>query len=475
MTPDSEDLWFAPLGGCGEIGMNFNLYGHDGQWLIVDCGLTFSDHVPADESTPNSDPGSTKPATSQKTSRQASARRDVQMANPAFIAERSDDIAGLIITHAHEDHIGAVPYLWPELKCPIYTTAFTAYILRRKLAEFNLLDQVNIRVIDTGDVIDIGPFTVEWIAMTHSVPEPCGLLINTAAGQVYHSGDWKLDDDPVVGSSYNGKRCEELGKLNIDAMVCDSTNATVSGTTPSESQLFSGLYKLVNNAPGRVVVTCFGSNLARVATIADIASQTGRHVGMLGRSMINMVSAGKATGLLNTDISIVEARHLGYLPPESVLLLVTGSQGEPRTALHRLSTNSLFDMQLDPGDTVIFSSRVIPGNEESIQALIERLESLGVTVFGEHNVSELIHASGHPASDELHTMYQWVQPQLVIPVHGETTHMQANADIAKKAGIPRQLQGRNGDLFIIAPNKAIRRGALPSGRLGLQGNQLVPI
>ena len=467
MKPDSEDLWFAPLGGCGEIGMNFNLYGHNGQWLIVDCGLTFSDHVPAAE---------TKPTTEvHKTSQQASARRDVQMADPAFIAERSEEIAGLIITHAHEDHIGAVPYLWPELKCPIYTTAFTAYILRRKLSEFNLLDQVNIRVVDTGDVIDIGPFSVEWIAMTHSVPEPCGLLINTSAGRIYHSGDWKLDDHPVVGNTYNGKRCEELGKLNIDAMVCDSTNATVSGTTPSESELSSGLHKLVDNAPGRVVVTCFGSNLARVATIADIATQTGRHVGMLGRSMINMVTAGKATGLLNNDISIVEARHLGYLPPESVLLLVTGSQGEPRTALHRLSTNSLFDMQLDPGDTVIFSSRVIPGNEESIQALIERLESLGVSVFGEHNVSELIHASGHPAADELHTMYQWVQPQLVIPVHGETVHMQANAHIAKKAGIQRQLQGQNGDLFIIAPNKAIRRGALPAGRLGLQGNKLVSV
>lgn len=462
MTPDKEDLWFAPLGGCGEIGMNFNLFGHDSQWLIVDCGLTFSDH-----------PESTQAAEEQ--SQKHFSRRDVQMADPAFISERADSIAGMIITHAHEDHIGAVPYLWPHLKCPIYTTAFTAYILRRKLAEYDLVAEVPIRIIEAADTIDIGPFNVEWIAMTHSVPEPCGLLITTEAGTVFHSGDWKLDDHPVVGTTYDSARCQALGGMKIDAMICDSTNATVEGKTPSESELQAGLSELISNAPGRVVVTCFGSNLARVATLANIATDTGRHVGMIGRSMINMVNAGRATGLLDTDINIVEARHLGYLPPESVLLLATGSQGEPRTALHRLSTNTFRDMNLEPSDTVIFSSKVIPGNEESVGSLIERLEAMDVTVYGEHNVEALIHASGHPSADELLTMYQWVQPEVLIPVHGEHHHMLANAALAKQAGIARQINGENGDLFIISPNKAIRRGVVPTGRLSLQNNKLVPV
>ncbi len=480
MTPEKEDLWFAPLGGCGEIGMNLNLFGHNGQWLIVDCGLTFSDipekqsDVASDGAITASEARSIRPAPQVDGVAAAQSRRNVQMADPAFIADRADAIAGMVITHAHEDHIGAVPYLWPQLKCPIYTTAFTAYILKRKLAEYNLLDEVTIRIVDAGDVIDIGPFNVEWINMTHSVPEPCALLIKTDAGTVFHSGDWKLDDQPVVGAPYNKARCTELGAVEIDAMICDSTNATVTGKTPSESELYAGLHQLISNSPGRVVVTCFGSNLARVATLAKIAEATQRHVGMIGRSMINMVNAGRATGLLDTDISIVEAQHLGYLPPESVLLLATGSQGEPRTALHRLSTNTFRDMQLEPSDTVIFSSKVIPGNEASVAALISRLEDMGVTVFGEHNVESLIHASGHPAAEELITMYQWVQPDMLIPVHGEPQHMQANAALAKRAGISMQIQGENGDLFIIAPNKAIRRNVLPTGRLTLQGRKLVP-
>ena len=467
MTPDKEDLWFVPLGGSGEIGMNLNLYGHDGQWLIVDCGLTFSDKPPAKSG--DATPDIPNPPNPKHT------RRDIQMADPAFIAERASDIAALIITHAHEDHIGAVAYLWPQLRCPVYTTAFTAYILQRKLAEANLTNDVEVYIVDTGDSKNIGKFNVEWIAMTHSTAEPCGLLITTAAATVFHTGDWKLDPRPVVGETFDGDRYRELGDLRIDAMVCDSTNANVPGSTPSESELYDGLKSLISNAPGRVVVTCFGSNLARVSTLAQIAADTGRHVGMIGRSMINMVNAGRATGLLTTDISIVEAGHLGYLPPESVLLLATGSQGEPRTALHRLSTNTFRDMELEPSDTVIFSSRVIPGNEDSIAAITERLESMGVAVFGEHNVEALIHVSGHPAASDLEAMYEWVKPDLVIPVHGEPEHMQANTELAKRSGVPRQIQGTNGDLFMIAPNKAIRRNAVPVGRLTLHGKKLVAV
>lgn len=455
MTPDSEDLWFLPLGGCGEIGMNFNLYGHAGKWLIIDCGLTFSDMPDAEGN-------------------RHGQRRHVQMADPEFIAARSEDIVGMIITHAHEDHIGAVQYLWPQLKCPVFTTAFTANILQRKLSETTFQAEVPVRVVESADCIDIGPFNVEWISMTHSVPEPHSLLIKTPAGVALHSGDWKLDSTPVVGKPFDIERCKTLAAENIDAIICDSTNATVKGRTESEADLYPGLKKLVENATGRVVVTCFGSNLARVATLARIADETGRHLGLLGRSMINMVSAGRATGLLPVNDVSVDSQHLGYLPPETVLLLATGSQGEPNTALHRLSINAFRDMELNAGDTVIFSSRVIPGNETAVEALVARLETLGVKVHSEASSELPIHASGHPAADELRTMYEWVQPQVAIPVHGEAQHLQANVQIASDAGVSRQLCGENGDLFTIAPTKSIRRNAFNVGRLTLQGTKLIP-
>jgi ribonuclease J len=455
MTPDSEDLWFLPLGGCGEIGMNFNVYGHDGQWLIIDCGLTFNDRT--------DDAGN------------RGRRRTVQMADPAFITARKDDIAGMIITHAHEDHVGAVQYLWPQLQCPIYTTAFTAAILQRKLAETTFAADVPVRVVESADRIDIGPFNVEWIGMTHSVPEPHSLLIKTGAGTVLHSGDWKLDPTPVVGQPFDEDRCKTLASDAIDAIVCDSTNAVTKQRTRSEAELYDGLQQLVAEASGRVVVTCFGSNLARVATLARIAQETGRHLGLLGRSMINMVSAGRATGLLPVDDVSVDPAHLGYLPPETVLLLATGSQGEPGTALHRLSTRSFRDMELEAGDTVIFSSRVIPGNESSVDAMIERLRNMEVNVFTDENSALPIHASGHPSAEELHQMYQWAQPDIAIPVHGEAEHLEANVKVANSAGVSRQLCGRNGDLFVIAPNKAIRRNAFTVGRLALQGSKLVPV
>lgn len=457
MTPDSEDFWFLPLGGCGEIGMNFNLYGHNGKWLIIDCGLTFED---APDTTNN---------------KGGRGNRHVQMADPEFITSRRDDIVGMIITHAHEDHIGAVQYLWPQLKCPIYTTEFTGNILHRKLSETSFHEEVPVRIVERGNQIDIGPFQVEWIGATHSVPEPFSLLITTPVATVLHSGDWKLDHTPVVGLPFDSNRLQSLGDVQIDAMVCDSTNANVEGTSPSEASLYPGLKKIVENATGRVVVTCFGSNLARVATLARIAQETDRHLGLLGRSMINMVSAGRACGLLPFNDASVDPAHLGYLPPETVLLLATGSQGEPRTALNRLSVNNFRDMNLQEGDTVIFSSRVIPGNETSVEALIARLEEQGINVFTERNSDLPIHASGHPAADELRTMYGWIKPDVLIPVHGEPEHMQANVAIAKEVGIERQLSGENGDLFTIAPNKSIRRNAFPVGRLTLQGNKLVSV
>jgi len=453
MTPDVNDFWFLPLGGTGEIGMNLNLYGHDGRWLMVDCGVTFEANTDLDGEL-------------------IEARAPIQMADPQFIADRKERLDGIIITHAHEDHVGAIPYLWQKFKAPIYTTKFTAEILRRKLVEVDLVDEVKVYIVETNQQIDIGVFTVDWLALTHSIPEPHGLLITTPVGKVFHTADWKLDKAPVIGDAYPKQAYQALAELEVDAMVCDSTNATVQGWSHSEASLSKGLLNHVQQAKGRVVVTCFGSNIARLHTIAEIAKQTQRHLGLLGRSLINNMNAAKAVGLWTSVETSVDPHHLGYLPAASVLLVVTGSQGEPRTALNRLSLNAFRDMQLEPGDTVIFSSKVIPGNELAVESLIERLQQMQVTVITENNSVLPIHASGHPAAEELKTMYQWVKPACAIPVHGELHHMQANTKIAKSVGVTEQIQGKNGDMFFIAPVRGIRRNAVKTGRLGIVNNKL---
>lgn len=457
MTPEQNDFWFLPLGGTGEIGMNMNLYGHNGQWLLVDCGVIFNKQTDLDGEPVHND------------------QPHIQMADPQFIVERRQKLVGLIITHAHEDHIGAIPYLWPRLKCPIYTTAFTAEILRRKLKEVDLEAKVQVTIIESGHALDIGHFHIDWVALTHSIPEPYGMVISTPVGRVFHTADWKLDAGPVLGQAYDKQHYQALANQDIDAIVCDSTNSTVAGWSESEAKLHKGLRQHIEQAKGRVVVTCFGSNLARLHTLAKIAKQTNRHLGLLGRSMINMVSAAKATGLWNSTETIVDPAHLAYLPASSLLLVATGSQGEPRTALNRLSMNSFRDLTLEPGDTVIFSAKVIPGNELAIEQLIERLKSLKLDVITEENSQLPIHASGHPAAEELKAMYQWVKPRCAIPVHGEPHHLNANAAIAKQNDVMHQLLGSNGDLFYIAPALGIRRKAVRTGRLGLKKGQLVPI
>lgn len=457
MTPEKQDFWFLPLGGTGEIGMNMNLYGHNGQWLIVDCGVIFDKNNDLDGEALSQD------------------RPHIQMADPQFIVEQRQKIAGLVITHAHEDHIGAVPYLWKKLKCPIYTTQFTAEILRRKLVEVGLDKKVPVIIVEGGEEVDIGQFKVEWVALTHSIPEPYGMVISTPVGKVFHTADWKLDKGPVIGQPYDKRHYQALAERNIDAMVCDSTNANIRGWSESEASLYRGLKQHIDNAKGRVVVTCFGSNLARLHTLAKIAKETNRHLGLLGRSMVNMMSAAKSTGLWTSVETHIDSAHLGYLPAATVLLVATGSQGEPRTALNRLSMNSFRDMALEPGDTVIFSSKVIPGNELPIAQMIERLKAMNVDVITADNSALSIHASGHPAADELKAMYQWVKPRCAIPVHGEAHHINANAAVAKTADVPLQLLGANGDLYYISPAIGIRRRAVKTGRLGLKNNKLVKV
>lgn len=447
MNPTDEDLWFLPLGGCGEIGMNMNLYGHDGQWLMVDCGITFSH--------PN-DPGP-----------------HILMADPQFITERRERLVALLVTHAHEDHVGAVAHLWPQLKCPVYCTAFAAAILRRKLIEAGLVNEVPVHVIRSPLRHHLGVFDVEWLDLTHSTPESQGLMVRTPSGSVFHTGDWKLDPEPVVGPNFAEAALQALGDEQVLAMVCDSTNALEPGRSVSEGALYEGLKEQVAHAPGRVVVSCFGSNVARLATLARVAGETGRYAGLVGRSLHNYHAAALVADLWHEDSELIEPAHLGYLPPEEVLAIATGSQGEPRAALDRLASDNHHDLSLEPGDTVLMSSRVIPGNEVAVATLVARLEGLGVRVVNNAELNAPIHASGHPAQEELADMYGWVKPEIAIPVHGETAHMQANAEVAMGRGVPSQMTGLNGDLFMLAPVRGIRRGAAPVGRLGLDQNRLV--
>ncbi len=444
MHPDSEDLWFLPLGGTGEIGMNLNLYGHAGRWLMVDCGVTFA--------------------------KEGQAGPHVQMADPEFIVQRRDDLEALLVTHAHEDHVGAVAHLWPRLGCRVITSGFTAAILTRKLAEVGLAGQVPIEVMESGARSLLGPFDVQWLRLTHSIPEAHALMIRTAAGKVLHTGDWKLDPDPVVGDATVASAFEALAEEGVDAMVCDSTNAMVAGHSTSEAELLPGLTRVVGEARGRVVVTAFGSNIARLHTLAQVALATGRHMSVLGRSLHNMVAAAREACLWHPVRDLVPARELGYLPREEILVVATGSQGDPGAALDRLARGSHPDLELETGDRVVFSSRVIPGNEDGLNRLLRRLEQQRVEVVTAEDA--LIHASGHPCQDELRTLYRWVRPKTAVPVHGEPPHLAAHAVVAREAGVPLQLLGRNGDLFLLAPVAGVRRGLVGCGRLGLTGNRL---
>ncbi len=445
--PGADELYFLPLGGTGEIGMNLNLYGHDGRWLMVDLGVTFAG------------PGS--PGI------------DVLMADPAFIEARRDDLAGLVLTHAHEDHIGAVGHLWQRLRCPIYATAFTAEMAYPKLVEAGLGNEVKIIEVPLSGRFAVGPFEIELITLTHSIPEPNALVIRTAAGAVLHTGDWKLDPEPLVGDSYDENALRALADENLLAMVCDSTNALVEGESGSEAGVKAALMELLGGLKNRVLVACFASNVARLDTIGKVAAAQGRRVGLAGRSMARVVQAARNSGYLQDFPPIVSDGDLAYLPPEEVLIICTGSQGEPRAALSRIASGEHRDISLDPGDTVIFSSRVIPGNETTIHRLHNKLVHLGVEIITADD--HLVHVSGHPARAELSQMYQWVRPQIAIPVHGEARHLAAHAELARECQVPQQILAGNGSLIRLAPGPAGIVDHVPSGRLAVDGHRLLPL
>ena len=442
MNPGHKDFWFLPLGGCGEIGMNLNLYGHAGKWLMVDCGVTF-EKVPG------------------------SINNRVEMADPLFISSRQPALVGIIATHAHEDHIGALAHLWEQFRCPIYTTAFTREVLQRKFRQKGI--QAPIVTVEPDEVLTLEPFEIRWLPITHSTPETSALLISTAVGKVLHTADWKIDPAPIVGKALDSNQFTALAQQNINAIVCDSTNANHPGSSTSEGELFEALLAAVRGSSGRVVLACFASNIARLQTLGHVAHVSGRYLGLLGRSLHNMAFCARAAGYLREHFNPVANADLGWLQPQELMLIATGSQGESNAALHRLANDTHPDVTLEAGDHVIFSARTIPGNEEDVERLVKAFESKGVRVTHadqQDQTTKPLHASGHPYADELKHMYQWVKPNIAIPVHGEALHMRCNAAIAKAAGVPFQLRGMNGDLFDVI-NAKVKRGAAPTGRLWL--------
>lgn len=445
LSPGKDELLFLPLGGSGEIGMNLNLYGHAGKWLMVDLGISFGDDTV---------PGI-----------------DVVMPDPQFITERAKDLAGIVLTHAHEDHIGAVPYLWPRLRCPLYATPFTASVLKRKLQEAGLEREAKITIIPMSGKVSIGPFEVELITLTHSIPEPNAVVIRTPLGAVLHTGDWKLDPDPLVGPTTDEAALRALGQGGVLAMICDSTNVFVEGTSGSEADVRESLMELVGRLKNRVAIGCFASNLARVETIAKVAAAHGRHCALVGRSLWRMVEAAQENGYLTDLPPFVSENDLGYFPRENVLMICTGSQGEPRSALTRIARREHPQVTLERGDSVVFSSRVIPGNELSINRLQNDLTKLGIEVITDRD--EHVHVSGHPARDELAEMYHWVRPRLALPVHGEARHIQEHVRFARECQVPEALAPENGMLIRLAPGKAEVVARVPSGRLALDGKALV--
>ncbi len=444
-TPGPDEILFLPLGGAGEIGMNLSLYGHAGQWLMVDLGITFGD-----DTTPGI---------------------DILMPDPTFIRDRRDRLAGLVITHAHEDHLGAVAYLWPELKCPVWCTPFTAAVLRAKVADRGLQNRLPINEVPLGGRFSVGPFDLEFVTMTHSVPEPSALAIRTKAGTILHTGDWKLDPAPLIGAVADEDRLAAIGREGVDAMVCDSTNALVEGTAGSEAAVHESMTQLFGRYRNRIVVTCFATNLARIQSIAQAARANGRDVALVGRSLWRIHDAAKATGYLQDVPRFLNDAEAAYLPRDKVVLVCTGSQGEPRSALARIANDDHPEIVLEEGDTVIFSSREIPGNERSIGRVQNALIKLGCEIVTSHDA--FVHVSGHPARDELTRLYQLVRPKLSVPVHGEDRHMMEHAKIARECQVPDVALPENGSILRLAPGPAEVVGQVVHGRLALDGNRLV--
>src|SRR5215469_11652830 len=447
---NDNQLVLLPLGGAGEIGMNFNAYGYgppdDRQWLVVDCGVMFG----RETATPGV---------------------DVIMPDIRYLAEQRESVLAIVLTHAHEDHIGAVAQLWPQLRCPIYATRFTARLIEDKLVEAGLGGRGRVNIVPLEGKLTIGPFAIAFISITHSIPEPHALAIRTPFGVVVHTGDWKLDPDPLIGSVTNSAALHAIGEEGALALVCDSTNALVSGESGSESRVRQSLIDLIGTLSGRVAVTAFASNVARLESVGEAARKHGRELALVGRSMERIVEAARESGYLVNFPATIAPEQAAQLPPRRVLYLCTGSQGEQRAALARIAAGEHSTVSLGPGDTVIFSSRIIPGNDIAIFQVQNKLAALGVEVLTERD--HFVHVSGHPARDELAQMYRWVRPRIAVPVHGEVRHMTEHARLARSLQVPQAIVLQNGHMLRLAPGRAEIVDETPSGRLHLDGKVLV--
>ncbi|HEU4475332.1 MAG TPA: ribonuclease J [Methyloceanibacter sp.] len=440
------DFVFLPLGGVGEIGMNLYLYGYgrDGarDWLIVDMGVTFG--------------GETEPGI------------DVILPDIGFIEEERHNIAGLLLTHAHEDHFGAVIDLWPQLAgVPVYATPFTAEMLKSKLAEIGLVNGFPLHVMPLGDRRAIGPFDVELISMSHSIPEPSAVVIRTPLGAALHTGDWKLDENPLTSAPTDAVRLKALGEDGLAALICDSTNAIRDGVSPSEADVAVTLARLIREAPQRVAVTTFASNVARIGSVANAARAAGRELVVVGRAMYRVIEAAQATGYLDPNLGFHEETAFAKLPPHKVVALCTGSQGEARAAMARIAQGEHPNVKLDAGDMVIFSSRTIPGNEKAVARIQNALADMRVEVITDQDAP--VHVSGHPRRGELEQLYGWVRPKVAIPMHGEGRHLEAHAKLAERLGVSQVVRARNGTMVRLLPGPARVIDDVPVGRLYRDG------
>jgi ribonuclease J len=445
-----NELVFAPLGGIGEIGMNLSIYGFGDdrrrQWIIVDCGVSFAseEHLPG---------------------------VDLILPDIRYLIEERKNILGLVLTHGHEDHMGALIDLWLRLKAPIYATPFTAALFEARRASEPGAPEIPMQVVPAGGHLALGPFAIDFINVAHSIPESNALAIRTAAGTVLHTGDWKIDPAPLIGAPTDAAKLTALGDEGVLALVGDSTNAIREGRSPSESEVAKTLAELIRTAPRRVAVTTFASHVGRIRAVAEAARAADREVVVVGRAMERVVQVARETGYLNGLQDFRSVESYGYLPPDKVVALCTGSQGEPRAALARIAEDEHPDVTLSRGDRVIFSARPIPGNEKAIARVINGLIEQGVEVITDR--THLVHVSGHPRRDELRDMIGWVRPRILIPAHGEALHLAAHADLARRVGVPQVLVCRNGDLVRLAPGAAEIIDALPSGRLYKDGTLVI--
>ena len=442
-----DELLFCPLGGSGEIGMNMNLFGYgqpnNHKWIIVDIGVTF-----ADDTVPGI---------------------DLIYPDPGFIIEKKENLLGIVLTHAHEDHIGAIAYLWPKLKCQIFATPFTAVLVKEKFKEKNIDVTSHLKIVQLNGKVFLEPFEIEYITLTHSILEPNGLRIKTPLGVVLHTGDWKVDPNPLIGDEINSKRLKEIGEEGVLAMICDSTNVLSAGRSGSELDVRKNMLNIMNRLKKKIIITSFASNVARMETAFYCAEKTGRQISLVGRSMHRIYKAARQCGYLKDTIEPVDPREAKKFPREKIVYLCTGSQGEPMGAMMRISNYIHPDVFIEKGDATIFSSKIIPGNEKKLYKLHNQLVKDGIEVITEE--TEFIHVSGHPNREDLKDMYQWVQPKCLIPVHGEHRHMIEHINFAKEMQVPYPVQVENGDIvrFSSGSEPEVYDKA-PSGRLYLDGN-----